>query len=317
MSQPSDAEKAEGPASSPQPQPATGQAGAPGQTGSREPVHVIGASGRSGQAVYKALRAQGTPVVPLIRNPAFASGLPGARLIDLTGPTGQLRAALADATAIVCTAHARNIPALLAAAPPSAKLICLGSTRKFTRWPDAHGQGVLRGEKALMASGRTGIILHPTMIYGAQGENNVQRLAALLRFMPVVPLPAGGKALVQPIWQGDVTASILAALDGNWQGPKSLVIAGARAVSYRHFIELVCQAAGLKPRPVLPVPAALLMALARLTPFLPGIPRIDPAEIRRLLEDKNFDITPMETFLGIKPLPLEKGLATLWPTPAP
>lgn len=271
-------------------------------------VHVIGASGRSGAALCAALQAEGRAVVPLVRNPAAAASLPNARLIDLTGPEASLGAALTDATTIVCTAHARNIPALIAAAPITAKLICLGSTRKFTRWPDAHGQGVLRGEKALMESGRTGIILHPTMIYGAQGENNVQRLASLLRFMPVVPLPAGGKALVQPIWQGDVTASILAALDKTWHGPKSLVIAGATPVTYRHFIELVCQAAGLRRRPVLPVPVSVLMLLARLTPLLPGVPRIEPTEIRRLLEDKNFDIKPMQEFLGVSPLSLDVGL---------
>ncbi|GAN63592.1 NADH-ubiquinone oxidoreductase 39-40 kDa subunit [Acetobacter indonesiensis NRIC 0313] len=271
-------------------------------------VHVIGASGRSGAALCAALQAEGRAVIPLVRNPAAAASLPNARLIDLTGPEASLRAALADATTIVCTAHARNIPALIAAAPTTTKLICLGSTRKFTRWPDAHGQGVLRGEKALMESGRTGIILHPTMIYGAQGENNVQRLASLLRFMPVVPLPVGGKALVQPIWQGDVTASILAALDKTWQGPKSLVIAGAAPVTYRHFIELVCQAAGLRRRQVLPVPVSILMLLARLTPLLPGVPRIEPTEIRRLLEDKNFDIKPMQDFLGVSPLSLDVGL---------
>ena len=82
--------------------------------------------------------------------------------------------------------------AVIEAAPPDARLVLLGSTRKFTRWPDAHGNGVLAGEAAFLASGRAGVMLHPTMIYGAQGEDNVQRLAALLRRVPIVPLPGGG-----------------------------------------------------------------------------------------------------------------------------
>ena len=118
-----------------------------------------------------------------------------------------------DATRIVCCAHARHAGAVIDAAPADARLIFLGSTRKFTRWPDAHGNGVLAGEAAFLASGRAGVMLHPTMIYGAQGEDNVQRLAALLRRLPVVPLPGGGKALVQPIHQDDVTRAIRAALD--------------------------------------------------------------------------------------------------------
>ncbi|MFT8419516.1 MAG: NAD(P)H-binding protein [Acetobacter sp.] len=273
-----------------------------------QPVHVIGATGRSGRAVLRALAMQDTPVVPIARNPARAAGLAGLRVADLTGPATPLRAALADATRIVCTAHARHMPALLAAAPPTARLVCLGSTRKFTRWPDAHGNGVLVGERALLDSGRSGVILHPTMIYGAQGENNVQRLAALLRYLPFIPLPGGGRALVQPIWQGDVTASILAALNTPWAGPHSMVIAGADAVAYRQFAAMVAAAAGLAPRRTVNVPAGLLVRLARIAAHLPGLPRIGPDEIRRLLENKNFDITPMRTTLRVNPIGLAEGL---------
>ena len=65
--------------------------------------------------------------------------------------------------------------AILAATPEAARFVGLGSTRKYTAWPDAHGDGVLAGERALLASGRPGVLLHPTMIYGAQGEDNVRR----------------------------------------------------------------------------------------------------------------------------------------------
>ena len=185
-------------------------------------VHVIGATGRSGSALCRAL---GAAAVPVVRDRTRWRGTGAARVADLTDPHA-LRAALADARAIVSTAHASYTAAVIAAAPADATLVLLGSTRKFTRWPDAHGNGVLAGEAAFLASGRSGVMLHPTMIYGAQGENNVQRLAALLRRLPVLPLPGGGRALVQPIHQDDVTRAILAALARPWDGPHSLVIAG-------------------------------------------------------------------------------------------
>ena len=196
-----------------------------------DPVHVIGASGRSGLALCRSLLADGIAVVPVVRNPAKwdAAGLAGtAQQADLRAPDA-LRAALAGATRIVSCAHARHAGAIIAAAPAEAVLVLLGSTRKFTRWPDAHGNGVLAGEAALLQSGRTGVMLHPTMIYGAQGENNVQRLARLLRRLPVMPLPGGGKFLVQPIHQSDVTRCIRAALDHVWTGPRAVVIAGSGA----------------------------------------------------------------------------------------
>lgn len=279
-------------------------------------VHVIGASGRSGTALCRSLLADGIEIVPVVRSAArwAATGLPGApRLADLTGdgPPNKLVAALADATRIVSCAHARHLPAILAAAPSDARVIALGSTRKFTQWPDAHGNGVIAGERALLGSGRPGAILHPTMIYGAAGEDNVQRLAALLGRLPAIPLPGGGRALVQPIHQSDVTRSIRAALDIAWSGPEAVVIAGPEPLPYADFVRAVAAAAGL-PRPrIVPVPTALLLALSPLT-RLPGLPRIRPAEIRRLLEDKSFGIETMRSRLGVDPIPLAVGLSLMF-----
>jgi hypothetical protein len=50
------------------------------------------------------------------------------------------------------------------------------------------------------------------------------------------------------------------------------------------------------------------MAAAALTRFLPLVPTVHPAEIRRLLEDKAFDIGAMRQVLGVDPIPLAKGL---------
>jgi nucleoside-diphosphate-sugar epimerase len=281
-------------------------------------VHIIGASGRSGAALCRALLDAGDSPVPVVRDAArwHATGLPGEpRIADLTGAAALARA-LSDAGTVVSCAHARHAPAILAAAPPAAKFVFLGSTRKFTRFPDAHGNGVLAGEAAFLASGRGGVMLHPTMIYGAQGEDNVQRLATLLRRLPAVPLPGGGGSRVQPIFQADVTASIRAALTRAWDGPHALVIAGPASVTYADFVRAVAQAAGLGTPRILPVPAAALIAGTWLT-RLPGLPTIRPAEIRRLLEDKAFDITPMREVLGVAPVALADGLARTFAQASP
>lgn len=277
-------------------------------------VHVIGASGRSGVALCRALLARGDVPVPVVRDAGkWAARGTGdaARVADLGAPgpvAAALAAALADADVVVSCAHARHAGAVLAASPGGARHVFLGSTRKFTRYPDAHGNGVLAGEAAFLASGRCGVMLHPTMIYGAQGEDNVQRLAALLRRLPVVPLPGGGRALVQPIHQSDVTASILAALDRDWDGAESLVIAGPEPVRYADFVRAVASAAGQRAPWIVTVPAGLLIAGSVMT-RLPGLPRIRGAEIRRLLEDKAFDIGPMQERLGVRPAGLAEGLA--------
>jgi len=279
---------------------------------------VIGASGRSGLALCRALMARGVDVVPVVRDPGkfVASGLPFApRLADL-GDASAFSAALADATRIASAAHARHAAAIIAAAPVQARLVLMGSTRRFTRWPDEHGGGVIAGEAALLGSGRAGVILHPTMIYGAEGEDNVRRLAALMRRLPVLPLPGGGRNLVQPIHQDDVTACLVAALEHPWRGPEAMVIAGPEPVTYAAFLRAIARAAGLPPPRILPVPAWALMAASPLT-RLPGLPRIRPAEIRRLLEDKDFQADAMRAVLGVVPVSLEAGLARTFGAAAP
>jgi len=266
-----------------------------------ETVAVIGASGRSGRALAAALPG----CVPVVRD---GSKFPGARVADITDAQA-LRAALRDTTHVISTAHARHAAVIIAAAPPAARLVFLGSTRRFSRWPDDHGNGVRAGEAALLASGRAGVMLHPTMIYGAQGEDNVQRLAALMRRLPILPLPGGGASLVQPIHQSDVTACVLAALRGGGQG--AITIAGPEALTYAAFCAEIARAAGLAPRRVLPLPAALLIAASPLT-LLPLLPRIRAAEIRRLTEDKAFDITTMRAALGVAPMPLAEGLRRMF-----
>ena len=274
-------------------------------------VHVIGASGRSGAALCRSLAGDGVAVVPVVRDLArwAKTGVAGvARLADL-GDAAALRVALADATHVVSCAHARHAAAILAAASGGAQFVFLGSTRKFTAWPDDHGNGVLAGEAAFLASGRPGVMLHPTMIYGAQGEDNVARLAALLRRLPMVPLPGGGRVLVQPIHQGDVTACIRAALRQVWTQPEVLVIAGPVAMSYADFVRAVAQAVGLPPPRLLPVPVGILLAALAVARVLPGLPRVTSAELRRLTEDKAFDIEPMRQMLGVEPVELRDGLS--------
>lgn len=274
-------------------------------------IHVIGASGRSGLALIKELQNHGCTVIALVRSPEKWQQTNidcEFRIVDLKGPPNLLTGALQDATHIVNTAHARHASAILKVGPTEATYIFLGSTRKFTKWPDSHGNGVLAGEQAFLKSERKGVFLHPTMIYGSQGENNVQRLAKILQKLPIIPLPNDGKALVQPIHQSDVTKAILAALSKDWKEANNIVIAGGSVISYKEFIQIILDHAGIKPKTFIPLPISLLKVAAFFTKFVPFIPTIESTEIQRLIEDKNFNITEMENKLGFTPITFQKGI---------
>ena len=66
---------------------------------------------------------------------------------------------------------------------------------------------------------------------------------------------------------------------------------------------------------MLPVPLAPLLALAPLTRAVPALPVVRAAELRRLTENKNFDVEPLRTVLGVVPIGLERGLALTFSQP--
>ncbi len=274
-------------------------------------IHVIGATGKLGQSLCQALLAEGISFQPIMRNAArwAVTGLPGEPRVADIGNEAALRAALADADTVISCAGADLIPNILATAPAACRFVFFGSTRRFTRWSDdPSAQRVIAGEKAFLAAGRPGFLLHSTMIYGTTGENNVQRLAALLRRLPVVPLPGGGRSLLQPVHQGDVVKAALAASRIPTTIPEVLTIAGPSSMPYADFVRAVAHAAGL-PRPrIVAMPVSVLLALTPLT-RLPFLPQVEAMEIRRLVEDKAFDISAARARLGFDPVPLDIGLA--------
>lgn len=274
-------------------------------------VFIIGATGRTGAALCRRLAEAGRPFVPVVRDAALwrELGLPGERRVLDLSETRSVGHTLEDARIIVSCAHARHTATILEATGEATRYVLFGSTRRYSKWRDGHGLGVLAGEKGFLSSGRSGVMLHPTMIYGAATDQNMRRLAALMRRLPIVPLPGGGRALVQPIHQDDVTRAVIAAIDIPWPGPRAMVIAGPEPMAYAAFARAVAAASGLRRPLIVPMPLMVLRVMARLAALIPSLPQVDAAELRRLTEDKAFAIDAMVNTLGVRPIPLAEGLA--------
>jgi len=272
------------------------------------PVAVLGANGRSGRSVCRALIAAGLPVRALIRRPGTEAGLPGeAEIVVAADANAQARASAGARSVVSCAPAEASIALLAALKRPHPHLVLLGSTRRYSRFPNERGQAVLALEREFAASGAAGVLLYPTMIYGAEGENNVQRIAALARF-GLVPLPGGGRSLIQPVHTEDVARAVTAAVLREAVAEVPVVLAGPAPVTYAEFVRAVAAAVGRRVL-ILPVPLAAARAIARLAALLPGLPRIRQDEVLRLTEDKDFDIGPARRLLGFDPMLLEDGLA--------
>lgn len=278
-------------------------------------VAVLGASGKTGRYVATRLVQDGHRVVAVGRSAERLGRIAAPvepRIADLTDPPS-VAAALVDAEIVVSLAHARFAAMVLDALPATCRRVVLtGSTRRFTTLADPAAEAVRAGEAALQASRCPGLMLHPSMIYGAPDDRNVNRLVRLFRrwprFLPiVVPLPDGGRHLVQPVFVDDVVAAFAAAVARPDVTGASIVVAGPEPISYADFVRACAGAVGRRVR-ILPVPSGVLIGLARIMAALGLRPPFDAAELRRATESKRFDVADLRSRLGITPRPFKEGL---------
>jgi len=272
-------------------------------------IAVIGASGRLGGMVIKRLLGQDYSVIAIGRNSKHIPDYGLEAKIRIADCTDQLALsnALVGAEIVVSCVHAKFAENIFASLPQTCQFITLvGSTRKFTNFPDEYAKAVCRAEEVLSELPIPGTILHPTMIYGAQGENNVQRMGALIKKFRIMLLPNGGKALMQPVHVDDVAASFEAATKKR-PDMTSIVISGEEPITYADFIRAIGKAMGCSVY-ILGAPLWLMYSLACLLRFVPGAPKITNDEVQRLIEDKAYPNSDMKNILGIKPRPLAKGL---------
>lgn len=273
-------------------------------------ITVLGATGKTGRFLVARLCEEGHAVIAVGRAPDRLD-LVDARarrtVADLDHPE-TLVTALKGASRIVSCAHARFATTVLAHLPTTCeRLILMGSTRRFTALEDPAADAVRAGEAAFLAAGVPGIMLHPSMIYGAPDDRNVNRLLRLLRRTPIVPLPDGGRHLVQPVFVDDVVDALAAAVTRPGVSGPSIIVAGPQPITYAEMVRACAQALGRRVA-IIPVPVSLLAASARVASRLGLRLPFDAAEIRRATENKSFDVSDLRIRLGVTPRSFEEGL---------
>ena len=280
-------------------------------------IAVLGATGKTGRYLVAELCERGHAVTAIGRSEVRLARLDprAARIVaDLERIDG-IEVALKGVEAVVSLAHARHTGAVLAALPKSCRRVVLtGSTRRFTSLPDPAGDQVRAAEEAFGASDRAGVMLHPSMIYGAPDDRNVNRILRYLKrwpkWLPVpVPLPAGGRRTVQPVFVDDVVAAFVGALMRPSAPGAPVIVAGPEPMRYAEMVRECARALGRRAV-ILPLPLWLGIAAASVLQMmrLRGAPK--PAELRRAGEDKEFDVAPLEKRLGVRPRAFAEGLRT-------
>jgi uncharacterized protein YbjT (DUF2867 family) len=277
---------------------------------------VTGGSGFLGGHVLDEARRRGHEVVALTRSDAAAATVRkhGAEPLagDLDDPAGLADVfGSAQCSSLLNTASLGfgHAPAIVAAARAAGfgRAVFLSTTAVTTALPARSRAVRLLAEERIRESGLKWTILRPTMIYGAPGDRNLSRLLMLLRKVPMVPVPGGGRHLQQPVHVADVASAVVSAVERPESALTTYDLAGPEPLSFAELLRVAAQAAGSRTRFV-PVPLSPVVAAARGYELLTARPRIRAEQLQRLAEDKAFSIDDAVRDLGYAPRPFAEGI---------
>ena len=282
----------------------------------KTPVLVLGATSLIGRFALPRLAAMGVEFVALSRTASDALGWLQA---DLSDPDLAVR--LPESPTVLSLSPVWHLqPAVLAAlkAKGMERLVAISSTSVFTKAasPDAYEQGMVRvlveGETAVRefcaANGVAWTILRPTLIYAEGQDQNVSRLAGVIRRFGFLPLAGRGEGLRQPVHADDLAAAAIAAAGCAVADNKAYALPGGETLTYHAMAERVFEGMGRKPA-LLSLPEGLWrLAFALAKPFLSDATAQMGA---RMSQDLTFDGSAASADFGWNPRLFRPDFKTL------
>jgi uncharacterized protein YbjT (DUF2867 family) len=277
---------------------------------------VTGGSGFLGGYVLREAAARGHETIALARSAAAGWSVAANGAQPIAGDLDRARevdeaftAAWADALVCLASLGRGHGPGIVAAAEEAGLTRAVFvSTTAVTTTLDPPTKAVrLAAEQQIRGSGLDWTILRPTMIYGAPGDRNLSRLLVLLRRTPVLPVPAVGACLHQPVHVADVATAVLDALARPAAIGSTYTVAGPEPIPFADLLRTCARAVRSRTR-LVPVPLAPLVTLVRGYELASRHPRIRVEQLRRLAEDKAFGIDDAVRDLGYAPRRFDAGI---------
>jgi nucleoside-diphosphate-sugar epimerase len=263
----------------------------------KTPVLVLGATSLIGGHLLALLKAEDLDPTAFSRRP------PSEEACWIGGDLKD--ADLDDRLPVAATVFSLSPIWLLPAVLPSLKargmerLIAFSSTSRFTKTDSsdagerAVAEQLAQAEAAVEAwcaeQGVAWTILRPTLIYDEGHDENVSRIARLIRRFHVMPLSGKGEGLRQPVHAEDLAAGALAAAHAPAARNRAYDLVGGETLTYRLMVDRISEGLGKTPRS-LPMPTWLFGLIMRLAkPFYPGA---TVAMGTRMGRDLTFDSAP-------------------------
>ena len=280
-------------------------------------VLVTGGSGFLGRHTIPELKRLGHSVAALTRTPAAAKVVEDLGAVPLLGDLDQpqllpnlFSSARAEALVNIASLGFGHGPGIVDAAERAglARTVFVSTTSVQTKLETPSKHIRLAAEDAIVASTADWTIVRPTMIYGAPGDRNIERLLRLLARTPVIPIPGSGDGLQQPVHVEDLAQALAEALTADGSIRRRFDLAGPEAITFNELVTTAKSAVGSRSH-IVHVPLRPIIGAVRTYEHWSRDPRLKVEQLLRLTEDKAFSIDHARQAWGYNPRPFSIGVA--------
>lgn len=275
-------------------------------------IVVTGASGYIGRAVVRAARARGDQVVFATRRAPSGDELwlpydLSSTDVALPADTFAVVHLAADTRgSAIDTAEELAAARLLAdrARDRGARMVFVSSQTAHPEAPTSYGRTKWAIEQLVLQ--RSGSVIRPGQVYGADEAALFGKIVALVRALPILPAFVPSPR-IQPVHVDDLAEAIVRVIERGGELKPVLEIGAAESVTFTEFLAAIARYRLRRLRAFIPVPTLAI----RLVGTVLGEQRAAASAIGRLAS--LFALRPMETSddllaLGMQLRPLRSGM---------
>ncbi|MCX7915390.1 MAG: complex I NDUFA9 subunit family protein, partial [Verrucomicrobiae bacterium] len=270
-------------------------------------IAITGATGFIGREVVRQALAAGLPVRAIVRDPRtaklpaevelfhgnvlYAPSLEGAfqgcrAVIHLVGIISEWRENTFQRAHVVATQNVLDA-AKRAGVKRWIQMSALG-TRADAR--TEYHRTKWAAEEAVRKSGLAWTILRPSLVYG-EGDRGLNRLAMVVRWMPVVPVLGSGQARIQPVAVEQVAHCFVRAIWTDAAVQRMYDLCGPVALTWNELYDELMRALGVR-KPKGRVPVRLAYAVGAILERTGPYPMLSRQQVLLSQEDNCGDPVP-------------------------
>jgi nucleoside-diphosphate-sugar epimerase len=273
-------------------------------------VAVVGANSQIGLFLVPRLVSAGYAVFPIGREDK--RGVIGQRSYVFDESSGCFNPTLDHVDALISLAPLPTIAMVLKMAQSlnARRIIAFGSTGRYSKIGSTsplEQDFVVQQERAenlfSITSEEMGIgwtLFRPTMIYGADADQNVYFIKSMIRKFGFFPMPIGANGMRQPVHVNDLAVACMLALNCDITINRAYNLGGGEMLVFADLVKRIFNAEELSPV-IIRIPKVMFLLLIAVAQKLPGFTFLRRQMIDRMYQDLTADNQPAKEDFGYEP----------------